>query len=269
MRYFGIVSIALAAAPAAAQDDANGWTLSATGGTSLYAGVDDRGFAAVGITREFERGYVGIDFSGERGGQVATETATLSAGRSFAAVALDGYASLGRRRIEASPPPPGARAIAMGGEGSTFALGASLSSQLALSDDLYLLPRIAFAYDRVESERVLTTPAGLSRTIASEEAGITGSLGAALEKSVERHRIGAEVHFNTTSNSAAARVGSGRIRSDRVFTSPGESDGWASFGGYVRLAISSVAHLDLAASRTVGLEGPQATSLVAGVGFRM
>lgn len=276
---FLTVMLATAAifAPASVQAE-DGWRLGISGGTTLYSGDEDPQFASLSVTREFEQGYVEIGASILRGGvtqgllnavPVDSEAVTLSGGRSFGDVILDGYVSLGQRRFKPETLPGGR--VTINSDGSSFAIGGALTYEAALSKSVVLSPFVAVDYDKVDIARAVLLPGGDVRTVKMQEDGVTGSAGASLQKLFGEHSIGINAAFVATSNSSAARSGTGTDTISRVVAArnvPGQSDEWAELGASASFAIAEKWRLGLNANRTLGFIGPEATSLTAGLSFR-
>lgn len=276
-----IVTFMLATAaiivPASAQAE-DGWRLGISGGTTLYSGDEDPQFASVSLAREFEQSYVEIGVSMVRGGvtqgllnpvSVDSETATLSAGRSFGAVSVDGYVSVGQRRFDPETVPSGR--VTINSDGSSFAVGGALTYEAGLSDSVVLSPFVAVDYDKVDIGRAVLLPGGNARTVKSQEDGVTGSAGASLQKLFGDHSIGINGAFVATSNSSASRSGTADATTSRIVAArnvPGQSDEWAEIGASASFAIAEQWRLNLNANRTFGFTGTEATSLTAGLSFR-
>jgi Autotransporter beta-domain len=274
MKFFAVMlASAVSTVPASAQAE-DGWRIGVSGGTTLYSGDEDPTFAGVSLTREFEQGYVEIGVSMIRGGvtqgvlnavPVDSEAVTLSGGRSFGDLSLDGYVSLGQRRFDPEIPPAGR--VTINGDGSSFAVGGALTYAAYLSDSVMLSPFVMLDYDRVDIGRAIVLPGGDVRTFKTKEDGVTGSVGASLEKLFGDHLIGINAAFVATSNSSAARSGTAtRIVAAR--NAPGRSDEWAEVGASASFAIAQQWRLNLNANRTLGFAGPEPTSLTAGLSFR-
>ncbi len=264
-------------APASAYAE-DGWRLGIGGGTTLYSGDEDPQFASIALARDFEQGYVEIGASIVRGGvtqgllnavPVDSEAVTVSAGRNFGDVSLDGYVSLGQRRFKPETLPGGR--VTINSDGSSFAIGGAVTYEAALSDSIILSPFVAVDYDKVDIARAVILPGGDVRTVKSQEDGITGSFGASLQKLFGEHSIGVNAAFVATSNSSASRSGTAGDTISRVVAArnvPGQSDEWAEVGASASFAIADKWRLNLNANRTLGFAGPEATSLTAGLSFR-
>jgi hypothetical protein len=264
-------------APASAYAE-DGWRLGISGGTTLYSGDEDPQFASVALARDFEQGYVEIGVSILRGGvtqgllnavPVDSEAVTVSGGRSFGDISLDGYVSLGQRRFKPETLPGGR--VTINSDGRSFAVGGALTYEAALSDTVILSPFVAIDYDKVDIGRAVRLPGGDVRTVKSQEDGVTGSLGASLQKLFGDHSIGVNGAFVVTSNSSASRSGTGTDTISRIVAArnvPGQSDEWAELGASASFAIAEKWRLNLNANRTLGFAGPEATSLTAGLSFR-
>lgn len=264
-------------APASAYAE-DGWRLGISGGTTLFSGDEDPQFASIALARDFEQGYVEIGVSMVRGGvtqgllnavPVDSEAVTVSGGRSFGDISLDGYVSLGQRRFKPETLPGGR--VTINSDGSSFAVGGALTYEAALSDTVILSPFVAVDYDKVDIGRAVRLPGGDVRTVKSQEDGVTGSIGASLQKLFGDHSIGVNAAFVATSNSSASRSGAAGDTISRIVAArnvPGQSDEWAELGASASFAIAKKWRLNLNTNRTFGFAGPEATSLTTGLSFR-
>ncbi len=271
-----LVSATLSVPVSAKAED--GWRAGVNGGTTIYSGDEDPQFASISLARDFEQGYVEIAVSMIRGGvtqglagavPVDSEAVTLSAGRSFGDVSMDGYVSAGQRRFNPETL-PGDR-VTINSDGSSFAIGGALTYEAGLSESVILSPFVAVDYDKVDIARAVILPGGDVRTVKTREDGVTGSLGASLQKLFDDHSIGINAAFVATSNSSASRSGTGSNTISRVVAArnvPGKSDEWAELGESASFALAEKLRLNLGANRTLGFAGPEATSLTAGLSFR-
>ncbi len=264
-------------APASAYAE-DGWRLGISGGATLYSGDEDPQFASIALARDFEQGYVEIGASMVRGGvtqgllnavPVDSEAVTISAGRSFGEVSLDGYVSAGQRRFDPETLPGGR--VTINSDGGSFAIGGAVTYEAAVSESIILSPYAAVDYDKVDIARAVILPGGDVRTVKSQEDGVTGSIGASLQKLFGDHSIGINSAFVATSNSSASRSGTAGDTISRIVAArnvPGQSDEWAEVGASASFAIAEKWRLNLNANRTLGFAGPEATSLTAGLSFR-
>lgn len=272
-----MLATAVLVVPVSANAD-EGWRMGINGGATLYSGDEDPQFASIALARDFEQGYVEIGVSVVRGGvtqgllnavPVDSETVTLSAGRGFGDVSIDGYVSLGQRRFDPETLPGGR--VTINSDGSSFAVGGALTYEASLSDSVILSPFVAVDYDKVDIGRAVSLPGGNVRTVKSQEDGVTGSVGASLQKLFGDHSIGINTAFVATSNSSASRSGTAGDTISRVVAArnvPGQSDEWAEAGASASFAIADKWRLNLNANHTLGFAGPEATSLTAGLSFR-
>lgn len=272
-----MLATAVLVVPVSANAD-EGWRMGINGGATLYSGDEDPQFASIALARDFEQGYVEIGVSVVRGDMtqgllnavpVDSEAVTLSAGRGFGDVSIDGYVSLGQRRFDPETLPGGR--VTINSDGSSFAVGGALTYEASLSDSVILSPFVAVDYDKVDIGRAVLLPGGNGRTVKSQEDGVTGSVGASLQKLFGDHSIGINAAFVATSNSSASRSGTAGDTISRVVAArnvPGQSDEWAEAGASASFAIADKWRLNLNANHTLGFAGPEATSLTAGLSFR-
>lgn len=265
---------------AQAGEEGNGWRIGVSGGTTLYSGDDDPQFARLSVARDFEQGFVEVAISAVRGGvtqglldavPVDSEAVTLSAGRSFGNLSIDGYVSLGQRRFDAEVYERLGRTVTINSDGNSISFGGALTHDVILSDSVILSPFLSVDYDQVDVGRAVILPGGDVRTVKMQEDGVTGSVGASLQKLIGKHALAFNAAFAATSNSSAARSGAGSETISRIVAArnvPGLSDEWAEIGTSASFAIAEKWRLNLNANRTLGFTGPEATSLTAGLTFR-
>ena len=273
--------------PAAAQDtpaaQPKDWSISASGGSTIFAGAGDQPFASLGVTRHFGDTYVRltgtyIDGGSDDGAPLSTVPAstrqlTLGAGTYFGAVGIDGYVSLGDRKFDrrAFTTRTG-QTIALDSDGSSFGAGLSLSYEIPLGDRGVLAPFIAGDYSRISIARALALPGGTSLGEESREDGVTGSLGASalwLFGPDQRHSIGLYTAALASSNNSAYNgTNAQRATALGIGDRPGVSDEWLEYGVTAAFGLSDAVDLQLGAVRTAGFLGPEATSLTGGLSFR-
>jgi Autotransporter beta-domain len=265
-----------------AEDDKD-WRASLNAGATLYSQDEDPQFASLSLAREFEKGFIQLSVSAVRGGvtqgvlnavPVNSETVSLSGGRSFGDLSVDGYLSLGQRRFDTEVFERLGRRVTINSDGSSFAVGAGLSYDVMLGESVIASPFLAVDYDRIDVGRAVTLPGGEVTTVKSREDGVTGSAGVALQTLFgpdAQHSFGVNAAFVATSNSSATRSGTGSGTISRIVAArnvPGQSDEWAEVGASASFALSQDISLNLNANRTLGFAGPEATSLIAGLSFR-
>ncbi len=281
-----ISAVIAAAAPAAAQDapatDKRDWSITATGGSTIFAGTGDQPFASVGVTRNFGDSYVRLTGTYVDGGSddgaplstipASTRQLTLGAGTYVGALGVDGYVSLGDRRFDrrAFTTRTG-QTIALDSNGASFGAGLSLTYEIPLGDSAVLAPFVAGDYSRISIARALALPGGTSMGEESREDGITGSLGASalwLFGPDQRHSVGLYAAALTSSNNSAYNgTNATRATALGIGDQPGVSDEWIEYGATAAFGLSAAVDLQLAVVRTAGFLGPEATSVTAGVGF--
>ena len=265
-----------------AEDDKD-WRASVNAGATLYAQDEDPQFASLSLAREFEQGFIQLSVSAVRGGvtqgvlnavPVNSETVSISGGRSFGDLSVDGYVSLGQRSFDTEILERLGRRVTINSDGSSFGIGGGMSYDAVLGESVIVSPFLAVDYDRIDVGRAVTLPGGDITTVKSREDGVTGSAGVALQKLFgpdAQHSFGVNAAFVATSNSSATRSGTGSGTISRIVAArnvPGQSDEWAEVGASASFALSQDIRLNLNASRTLGFAGPEATSLIAGLSFR-
>jgi outer membrane autotransporter protein len=264
-------------------EDAKDWRASLNAGVTVYSQDEDPQFASLSLAREFEQGFIQLSVSAVRGGvtqgvlnavPVNSETVSLSGGKSFGDLSVDGYVSLGQRRFDTEVFERLGRRVTINSDGSSFAVGGGLSYDVMLGESVIASPFLAVDYDRIDVGRAVTLPGGEVTTVKSREDGVTGSAGVALQTLFgpdAQHSFGVNAAFVATSNSSATRSGTGSGTISRIVAArnvPGQSDEWAEVGASASFALSQDISLNLNANRTLGFAGPEATSLIAGLSFR-
>ena len=265
-----------------AEDDKD-WRASVNAGATLYAQDEDPQFASLSLAREFEQGFIQLSVSAVRGGvtqgvlnavPVNSETVSISGGRSFGDLSVDGYVSLGQRSFDTEILERLGRRVTINSDGSSFGIGGGMSYDAVLGESVIVSPFLAVDYDRIDVGRAVTLPGGDITTVKSREDGVTGSAGVALQTLFgpdAQHSFGVNAAFVATSNSSATRSGTGSGTIGRIVAArnvPGQSDEWAEVGASASFALSQDVSLNLNANRSLGFAGPEATSLIAGLSFR-
>lgn len=276
------LAICIGTCSAAHAENDSRWQLGVDGGTTVYADDQDARFVGLSLTREFGSGYVQLAVSTVDGGSaqgvrnavpVESESIALSVGQSFGDIGVDTYLSLGRRRFD--PEPVAGGRASFNSNGSSFALGGALTYDTALSVHLILSPYVAVDFDKVDIGRIVNLPNGAVHAMKSSESGVTGSAGIILQKFFGpdgAHSVGFHTAFVATSNNSAARADSGGKVFHRIISArngPGQAEEWAEFGASASFAIADKWRFHVNASRTFGLAGPDATSLIAGISLRL
>lgn len=282
MKFYKVIVLTVAVVvPAAAQaEQGNTWRMGIGGGTTIYSEMDDPYFASLSLAREFKQGYVEIGVSTVHGGvtqsllsavPVDSEAITLSTGRSFDDLSLDSYVSFGRRRFDPEMFQRLGQMVTVDSNGASFAIGGALTYDVSLSASIILSPFVAIDYDKVDIARAVTLPGGAVRTITSNEEGVTGSVGASVQKLFGAHAIGANAAFVATSNSSAARSGTAGGTGNRIVAAlnvPGQSDEWLALGASASFAVAEKWRLNFNVNRSIGFAGPEATTISLGLSTR-
>lgn len=276
--------IAMPVTAQAAEDNSDkDWTVTASGGTTTFAGAGDQPFASVGLTRHFGDSYVGLTGTFVDGGAddnaplstvpAATRQLTLAAGTLIGAVGVDGYVSLGDRKFDrrAFTTRTG-QTLTLDSDGSSFGVGLALTYEIPLGDRGVLAPFIAGDYSRISIARAINLPGGTSLGEESREDGVTGSLGASalwLFGPDQRHSIGLYTAALASSNNSAYNgTNAQRATALGIGDRPGVSDEWVEYGATAAFGLSEAVDLHLGIVRTAGFLGPEATSLTGGLSFR-
>lgn len=271
----------LLAAPAAAQDAENNWSLAASGGTTTFGGAADQPFASVGLTRFFGPSYVRLTGTYvDSGGDdsvistvpASTRQLTLGAGTVTGALAIDGYVSVGDRDFDARAfTTRTGRTITLDSGGSSFGAGLALTYEIPLGDSAVVAPFVAGDYSRISIARAINLPGGDSVGEASREDGFTGSAGvtaAWLFGPDQRHSIGLYTAVLASSNNSAYNgTNAQRATALGIGDQPGLSDEWFEYGATASFGLSDAVTLNLGVVRTAGFLGPEATSFTGGVSF--
>lgn len=275
--------VAPAAAQGAAEAEKKDWSISATGGTTIFGGDGDQPFASLGLTRHFGDTYVRltgtyIDGGSDDGAPLSTVPAstrqiTLGAGTYLGALGVDAYVSLGDRQFDrrAFTTRTG-QTLALDSNGSSFGAGLSLIYEIPLGDNGILAPFIAGDYSRISIARALALPGGTSLGEESHEDGVTGSLGASalwLFGPDQRHSIGLYTAALASSNNSAYNgTNAQRATALGIGDRPGVSDEWVEYGATAAFGLADAFDLQVGVVRTAGFLGPEATSVTGGLSFR-
>ena len=258
------------------------WLVWLKGGTTLYSQGDGPRFASIALTREFDSGYIELSASMIDSGTVPSvvnavpsksDALTVSAGKTLGNISLDAYMSVGRRRFQEESFERLGRTITIDSDGKSFATGGSATYDLAVADRLFLSPYLAVDYDRIDIARAIVLGNANLQWLKSKQDGVSGTAGATLQRMFgadAQHVFGVSAAFIATSNSTAARSGSTGNLVSRVVAArnqPGQSDEWVEVGTTASVALSKNWQPNIAATRTLGFTGPEATSLSTGISF--
>ena len=284
-----IAPVVLMLAGAAHAGDSNdaGWTLSASGGITAIQAQADQPFGALGLTRDFgnswlklEGTYVG---SGDaRGATIpaASWIGTLSGGTYIGNLGLDAHVSLGTRSFDAAEIRRQAgQPIAVDRSGGLFAVGGSVSYDIALGDRLFLSPTLGVDYNRIDFAIALFGPTGSpigSQRQASD--GVTGSAGASLTRlfANDAGSIGVSAAFSTASNIAAVgqigfggstRGGRGTLL-PRFAGTPAQGGSWGEVGASLSFNATKAIAIDFNVVQTISFPFGDATAGIAGLRFK-
>ncbi|WP_156256587.1 autotransporter domain-containing protein [Sandarakinorhabdus oryzae] len=281
------LALVLAGAAHAKDSDDTGWTLSASGGITAIQAQADQPFGAIGLTRDFgnswlklEGTYVG---SGDaRGATIPADSwiGTLSGGTYVGNLGLDAYVSLGTRSFDAAAfRTEAGQAITVDRSGNLFAVGGSVSYDIALSDRLFLSPSLGVDYNRIDFAIALFGPAG--RPIGSQRQasdGVTGSAGASLTHLFANvaGSIGVSAAFSTASNIAAVgqigfggstRGGRGALL-PRFADTPAQSGSWGEVGASLSFNASKAFAIDFNVVQTISFPFGDTTAGIVGLRFK-
>jgi Autotransporter beta-domain len=275
---------AVLVASAAQAKDEPSWTLSASGGITAIQAQADQPFAALGLKRDFgtswlklEGTYVG---SGDaRGATIPADSwiGTLSAGTYVGNLGLDAYVSAGSRSFDAAAFRTAAgNPITVDRSGSLFAVGSSISYDVALTDTLFLTPFAGADYNKIDFAVALTGPAG--RPISSQRQssdGVTGTAGINLAHlfAGEGGSVGVSAAISTASNIAAVgQIGFATrgtaANTPRFADNPNQSGTWGELGANLSFNASKAIAVDLSVIQTVSFPFGDTTAGIVGLRFR-
>ena len=273
--------------PALAQNGGagdGGWLLSLDAGASGAKGDFDQHSYNGGLSRFMGDGYLSVLVArltddGIEGSLVAVPNATeqvgIGGGYAFGALSLDLSATYGWRKFDtARRSRRNGNTLTETGKGEALALGGSVTYEAPVGERTTLLPAITLDYDRSDTARVVIPLVGPPFVFKRRQSGVTGGASLTLQRSfgpAGEHSISGYVGALTTSN-AAAGGGSftgrrGVVRTLRPRVASGSKETWGEAGTNVSFARDDVLSLTFSAGRTLGLTGPDTTSLSAGLQF--
>lgn len=285
------VALAAAAMPAMAQpaaDDSRPWTLSATGGITAIQAQADQPFAALGLKRDFGNSWLKLEGTyvgsgNARGATIPADTwiGTLSAGTYVGNLGLDAYVSAGTRSFDAAAfRTQAGQPITVDRSGSIFGLGASISYDIALTDQLFVTPFAGVDYNKIDFAVALTGPDGSAVGSQRQSSdGVTGSAGVSLAHlfANEAGSIGVSAAISTASNIAAVgQIGSGGGTvggggrpgggsTPRFADIPTQGGTWGELGASLSFNASQAVAIDLSVIQTVSFPFGDTTAGIAGL----
>ncbi|MEE9434565.1 MAG: hypothetical protein V3V15_10045 [Sphingorhabdus sp.] len=260
------------------------WRVGISGGTTLVGQGDDQAYVSASVTREIGDGYIQLSATKVDAGDVqgfinavpaSTEQLSLSAGIGLGAVSLDGDVTIGRRKFDSELIGNDGNPVIVDSDGRIFGIGAAITYDLPVGDNGFLSPSLSIDYNSVDIGRVATLVSGRQATIEEREEGVGVSLGVSyvhLFGEDGAHSFGPFAALVASSNSTAFAPGNtiGGQRMARVVAFrnvPGEGDVWGEFGASASFGLGGSLRLSLNASQSLGFDGPESTSLGAGVSF--
>ena len=277
MRHVALLASFIAfAAPAAAQ--AAGWTASLGGGTSRLGPDLNQTYASASLARDFGASYLRGDvtwFTGDDGaGRLRTSADTiefgLALGRSFGALTAEISGAAGHRSFDdVRVTGPNGQTVTVGGSGSLWSIGGSLSYLVPLSEHWSLTPSASISYSSLDVARPVAGPRGRAtrNPFVQRERGTTGAATLSLDRTIgETGSLGVQASVVTTSNAASVtRTGAA---APRLLEGSGRAESWAEFGANATIGLSPAVALDLAVVQTAGLSPSESATGSAALRFR-
>lgn len=245
-------------------------------------GNDDQPFASLSLTRDLGASYVQLSASAIDSGNTlglvnfvpaSTRQISLAGGTSIGSLGLDAYVSKGWRKFDDESFVARDIPLTITGNGDSFGVGGGLTYDFLVGTRDFLSPRLAVDFSRLDTGRAVALPNGEFVNIKQKEQGTTGSLGLTWQ-----HLIGEEYEHNAgislaavTSSNANALVARDnptaltRITSFRDRLGGPAKDSWVEIGIDSSFRLSEPLRLSLSGLRTIGFDGPESTSLAAGL----
>lgn len=263
-----------------AESDEPKWTVSASGGATLFAGEDDQPFFEISLARDFGDSWLELSAAQvESGGDpvsagfvpATTRQLALAGGTAFGAVSLQAYAAIGERVFDDLEfARRDGRPVTIESDGSSLGIGGSLTVDIPVGESSFFSPSAALDYAEIDVARVANVPGAGLFTIAEQEDGVTITGSASFQHLFGDdyvHNLGAYAAFVHSSNNAVYNPGSSPQALVNLFAfrdAPGQEDSWAELGISGSFGIGRRLRLNVVAIRTLGFAGPEATSLSAG-----
>lgn len=289
VRVMGVgLALVLAGSAQAQEIDERAWTLSASGGITAIQAQADQPFASLGVKRDFGSSWVKLEGtyvgSGDaRGATIPVDTwiGTLSAGTYVGNLGLDAYVSAGSRSFDAATfRTQAGNPITVDRSGSLFAIGAGISYDIALNDQLFLSPFAGVDYNKIDFALALFGVGG--RPVSSQRQssdGVTGSVGLNLSHlfANDGGSIGLSAALSTASNIAAvgqigfgssAQGGRPGANTPRFAGNPDQSGTWGELGASLSFNASKAVAIDLSLIQTVSFPFGDTTAGIVGLRFR-
>ena len=130
-----------------AEDGENLWTLSISGGATIFSGASDQPFGEISLSRDFGEGYLELAVSqlDSRGDAALagfvparTRQVALSGGKSFDAISLDAYISFGKRAFDDLEfARRDGRSVMIQSDGSSFGIGGSGTYDMPIGESKF------------------------------------------------------------------------------------------------------------------------------------
>ncbi len=245
------------------------WDLSASAGISVRDDGPDGSWQSLSLSRRIGRGYARATLMRYHGTLLQADVAlpsdyvvgTLGAGGNFDNWVVDGWVSYGRQhygRISTATTggSGGGSRSSTGAKGSDYyAIGGDFGRVLPLGDAFYLTPTIAGSFAKGRLLRPAPTGSGLI-DLETDEPTWTASAAVRIDRAfgpAGTHYAGLSLSRNWTSNGVSAlrlRPGVGGPSLD----SRHYADGWSELGANASMALGARLHLDLFATRSIGME---------------
>jgi len=263
-------------------DKESEWTVGITGGIATLKQSSDQFFGSVSLDKDFADSYAGIAISYIDSGSVpgligsipaSTTEFTLSAGTSFDALNLDGYAAYGRRNFDTETLARSGQLVTIDSSGESLGAGLAFSFDIAASEQVFVTPIVSVDYNKLDIARVAVLPNGDRVAVSNNEDGVTGSLGVAVQVlfgADDQHLFSVLGNGVTTSNTTSFNPGNAQYPVLRALASrdePGQKDSWGELGASISFALGNQTRLDFSMIRTFGFLNSDVTSVSSGLRF--
>lgn len=277
-----IAAFAACSNPALAEEaetPEHNWRFGVSGGVTAVAEDDDQTHIGLSLTRQFGASYVQIGVTHVDAGlalgvvnpvPAKVLQGTLAAGTSFDAFSFDGYVTLGDRNFEKELVGPSGQRATVEAGGTSFGAGVALTYDIPVGDNGFLSPYVGLDYHAVDIARVVTAGGGNQMAITERREGWSGSFGLAYAHMFGeggRHSISPYAAWTVSSDNTAFAPGPGAIGLAQTMAvrGGGVKDQWCDLGLSASIALSDRLRLRASAAQTLGFEGPESTSLSAGL----
>ncbi len=250
------------------------WSLGVSGGLSVRDDGPDGSWQSLALSRRIGRGYVRASAMRYHGTLVQSDTAlpsdyyigTLAAGGNFDNWVADGWISLGVQDYGRISTSEGSRESTGAHSSTYYAIGGDFGRVFVLSPTWYVTPTLAGSYAYGKLLRVAPTDTDFT-DLETEEPTFSGSLNLRLDHAFGPGKVnyaGLIASRHVSSNGLSEVLLGSLDSSDGTTPTSLESrhlsDGWFELGATSSLQLNPCLHLDVYATRTLGVAAGNITS---------